>query len=95
QGGVEAVDVAAMSGGIAGGLGGAMAGGFAADGAATLAPDAEAPAYGGRLAPGFGTAGTLPSAPAPAPGWESLLAGEARAMLEAGQPEVMDLLTRR
>ncbi|WP_344234370.1 helix-turn-helix domain-containing protein, partial [Cupriavidus gilardii] len=50
---------------------------------------------------GFGTAGTLPSAPAPAPGgapapgWESLLAGEARAMLEAGQPEVMDLLTRR
>ncbi|UDM51697.1 nitrogen regulation protein NR(I) [Cupriavidus sp. MP-37] len=28
-------------------------------------------------------------------GWESLLAGEARAMLEAGQPEVMDLLTRR
>ncbi|ALD90895.1 chemotaxis protein CheY [Cupriavidus gilardii CR3] len=101
QGGVEAVDAAAMSGGIGGGLGGAMAGGFAADGAATLAPDAEAPAYGGRLAPGFGTAGTLPSAPAPAPGgapapgWESLLAGEARAMLEAGQPEVMDLLTRR
>ncbi|MNT14226.1 Nitrogen regulation protein NR(I) [compost metagenome] len=28
-------------------------------------------------------------------GWESLLAGEARAMLEAGQPEVMDVLTRR
>ncbi|CAG9181067.1 DNA-binding transcriptional regulator NtrC [Cupriavidus laharis] len=28
-------------------------------------------------------------------GWESLLAGEARAMLESGQPEVMDVLTRR
>ncbi|WP_432257453.1 nitrogen regulation protein NR(I) [Cupriavidus sp. TMH.W2] len=33
-------------------------------------------------------------APASA-GWESLLAGEARAMLESGQPEVMDALTRR
>jgi two-component system nitrogen regulation response regulator GlnG len=30
-----------------------------------------------------------------AAGWEHLLAGEARAMLEAGQPEVMDVLTRR
>ncbi|MFS8975510.1 nitrogen regulation protein NR(I) [Cupriavidus necator] len=30
-----------------------------------------------------------------AAGWESLLAGEARAMLESGQPEVMDVLTRR
>ncbi|WP_454721580.1 MULTISPECIES: nitrogen regulation protein NR(I) [Cupriavidus] len=28
-------------------------------------------------------------------GWENLLAGEARAMLESGQPEVMDALTRR
>ncbi|AQV94587.1 nitrogen regulation protein NR(I) [Cupriavidus necator] len=28
-------------------------------------------------------------------GWESLLASEARAMLESGQPEVMDALTRR
>jgi len=28
-------------------------------------------------------------------GWEHLLAGEARAMLESGQPEVMDALTRR
>jgi len=28
-------------------------------------------------------------------GWEHLLAGEARAMLESGQPEVMDVLTRR
>ncbi len=27
--------------------------------------------------------------------WESLLAGEARSMLEAGQTEVMDALTRR
>ncbi|WP_238263969.1 nitrogen regulation protein NR(I) [Cupriavidus pauculus] len=27
--------------------------------------------------------------------WESLLAGEAKSMLEAGQPEVMDALTRR
>jgi len=27
--------------------------------------------------------------------WESLLAGEAKTMLEAGQPEVMDALTRR
>ncbi len=30
-----------------------------------------------------------------AAGWEHLLAGEARAMLESGQPEVMDALTRR
>ncbi|CAG2126719.1 DNA-binding transcriptional regulator NtrC [Cupriavidus yeoncheonensis] len=28
-------------------------------------------------------------------GWENLLAGEARAMLESGQTEVMDVLTRR
>ncbi|MHA2943342.1 sigma 54-interacting transcriptional regulator [Ralstonia mannitolilytica] len=28
-------------------------------------------------------------------GWERALAGEAKAMLEAGQPDVMDLLTRR
>jgi two-component system nitrogen regulation response regulator GlnG len=28
-------------------------------------------------------------------GWEGLLAGEARAMLESGLPEVMDVLTRR
>ncbi|MCY1361246.1 nitrogen regulation protein NR(I) [compost metagenome] len=33
--------------------------------------------------------------PGTAAGWEHLLAGEARAMLEAGQPEVMDVLTRR
>ncbi|MCY1256224.1 DNA-binding transcriptional regulator NtrC [compost metagenome] len=37
---------------------------------------------------------TVVPAPASA-GWEGLLAGEARAMLEAGQPEVMDVLTRR
>jgi two-component system nitrogen regulation response regulator GlnG len=28
-------------------------------------------------------------------GWERALAGEAKAMLEAGQPDVMDVLTRR
>ncbi|WP_043946817.1 helix-turn-helix domain-containing protein, partial [Ralstonia solanacearum] len=28
-------------------------------------------------------------------GWERTLAGEAKAMLEAGQPDVMDALTRR
>ncbi|WP_456282532.1 nitrogen regulation protein NR(I) [Cupriavidus sp. JZ107] len=105
QGGAEAAEAGALgngmagglaggvAGGVAGGIAGAMGGGFAADGTATLSADAEGPAYGGRLAPGFGAAGALPSAPAP--GWESLLAGEARAMLEAGQPEVMDLLTRR
>ena len=27
--------------------------------------------------------------------WETLLAGEAKSMLESGQPEVMDALTRR
>ncbi|WP_317845739.1 helix-turn-helix domain-containing protein, partial [Cupriavidus cauae] len=66
------------------------------------------PGYGGRMAPAgaFGTPGTAgtpgmaglagsASAAAPAPGWETLLACEARAMLEAGQPEVMDALTRR
>ncbi|WP_029044308.1 MULTISPECIES: nitrogen regulation protein NR(I) [Cupriavidus] len=39
-------------------------------------------------------AGRVASAGAMA-GWENLLAGEARAMLESGQPEVMDALTRR
>jgi len=54
----------------------------------------------------LGDGGSMPvleAAPAPQPGrpalpvpdWESLLAGEARAMLESGQPEVMDILTRR
>ncbi|WER47160.1 nitrogen regulation protein NR(I) [Cupriavidus sp. WKF15] len=41
---------------------------------------------------------TAPAVSAPASltaGWENLLAGEARAMLESGQPEVMDALTRR
>jgi two-component system nitrogen regulation response regulator GlnG len=41
-------------------------------------------AYAGRAAATSGIAG-----------WEHLLAGEARAMLESGQPEVMDALTRR
>lgn len=36
-----------------------------------------------------------PAAAASMAGWENLLAGEARALLESGQPEVMDLLTRR
>lgn len=44
------------------------------------APQALAPAY---------------AAAAVTQSWESLLAGEAKTMLEAGQPEVMDLLTRR
>lgn len=35
------------------------------------------------------------AAPAVTQSWESLLAGEAKSMLEAGQPEVMDALTRR
>ncbi|SPC13695.1 nitrogen regulation protein NR(I) [Cupriavidus taiwanensis] len=47
-----------------------------------------------RAAPAASVVQVPASAPAAA-GWESLLAGEARAMLEAGQPEVMDLLTRR
>ncbi|MCG5262827.1 nitrogen regulation protein NR(I) [Cupriavidus gilardii] len=86
-----------LAGGLAGGIGGAAAAGLADAGTATVAPEAEAAGYGGRIAPGFGTAGApMPaSISAPAPGWESLLAGEARAMLEAGQPEVMDALTRR
>ncbi len=97
QGGGEAVEAGALANGLANGLAGAAAGGFAADGAASLVAEADAAGYGGRMAPGFGTAGaSLPaSVAAPAPGWESLLAGEARAMLEAGQPEVMDALTRR
>ncbi|WP_130391186.1 nitrogen regulation protein NR(I) [Cupriavidus agavae] len=41
------------------------------------------------------TAAPVFAAPALAQSWENLLAGEARTMLEAGQPEVMDLLTRR
>lgn len=45
---------------------------------------------------GYGArAGTVAMPSVPAPNWELLLAGEARAMLEAGQPEVMDILTRR
>ncbi|KAA0179949.1 nitrogen regulation protein NR(I) [Cupriavidus gilardii] len=100
--------VGASAGGMAGGMAAAGPGGFAADGAATLPNNAEAPGYGGRMVPtgAFGTPGTAgtpgmaglagsASAAAPAPGWETLLAGEARAMLEAGQPEVMDALTRR
>ncbi|SPA25016.1 nitrogen regulation protein NR(I) [Cupriavidus taiwanensis] len=47
-----------------------------------------------RPAPAAAVAQATVQAPAAA-GWESLLAAEARAMLEAGQPEVMDLLTRR
>lgn len=44
--------------------------------------------------PGLGTAPAYaPSAVAAS--WETLLAGEAKTMLEAGQPEVMDALTRR
>ncbi len=35
------------------------------------------------------------AAAAIAQSWENLLAGEAKSMLEAGQPEVMDVLTRR
>lgn len=62
--------------------------------------------YGGFAVPvaeaDTATAVRIAPAPSVAPvqaavsaGWESLLAGEARAMLESGQPEVMDLLTRR
>ncbi|SOZ16892.1 Nitrogen regulation protein NR(I) [Cupriavidus taiwanensis] len=64
--------------------------------------------YGGFAVPvaEADTATVVRTAPAPAvahaaqqataaAGWENLLAAEARAMLEAGQPEVMDLLTRR
>ncbi len=47
-----------------------------------------------RAAPAVAVAHAPQQAPAAA-GWETLLAAEARAMLEAGQPEVMDLLTRR
>jgi len=47
-----------------------------------------------RAAPAAAVAQAPVQAPAAA-GWESLLAAEARAMLEAGQPEVMDLLSRR
>ncbi|WP_454765568.1 nitrogen regulation protein NR(I) [Cupriavidus campinensis] len=45
-------------------------------------------------APGAGAAPAFAGS-AVAASWESLLAGEAKAMLEAGQPEVMDVLTRR
>ncbi len=41
-----------------------------------------------------GTVIAAPNAVVP-PAWELLLAAEARAMLEAGQPEVMDALTQR
>ncbi|MEM5278370.1 nitrogen regulation protein NR(I) [Cupriavidus taiwanensis] len=49
-----------------------------------------------RAAPAAAVVAAQAAQQAPAAaGWESLLAAEARAMLEAGQPEVMDLLTRR
>jgi len=51
-------------------------------------PPMTATAPGMASAPAF--AGNAVSA-----SWESLLAGEAKSMLEAGQPEVMDVLTRR
>ncbi|TPQ36521.1 nitrogen regulation protein NR(I) [Cupriavidus pinatubonensis] len=41
------------------------------------------------------TATSMPAPSSLAAGWETLLAGEAKAMLESGQPEVMDVLTRR
>ncbi|MFW6168184.1 MAG: helix-turn-helix domain-containing protein, partial [Ralstonia sp.] len=50
-----------------------------------VAPAAEVHALAG---------GTAAGASATA-GWERALAGEAKAMLEAGQPDVMDALTRR
>lgn len=84
----------AAMGGIHGG-GSAVVGGVSIPPAHDYAPAALAPEsepMGGYVP----RMGGLAPAPAPAaPGWEHLLAGEAKAMLEAGQPEVMDALTRR
>ncbi len=41
------------------------------------------------------TAAGVPAGASATAGWERALAGEAKAMLEAGQPDVMDALTRR
>ncbi|MGY8525194.1 nitrogen regulation protein NR(I) [Paracidovorax citrulli] len=82
---------------------GAPFGGMAGFGGGAAGPASNGGLAGGA---GFGTAGAgglagmgagmgAGTAAAPSPGWESLLAGEARSMLEAGQPEVMDALTRR
>lgn len=55
---------------------------------------AAPPALGGEADPALAYAGRVAAAGGIAR-WENLLAGEARAMLESGQPEVMDALTRR
>ncbi|MBN4668853.1 nitrogen regulation protein NR(I), partial [Pandoraea nosoerga] len=56
------------------------------------------PAYGGEPYGAGLSSDTLATTAAGASasaGWERALAGEAKAMLEAGQPDVMDALTRR
>ena len=59
------------------------------------------PVFGSEPSHGGEPYGVAPSADthavgaSVAAGWERALAGEAKAMLEAGQPEVMDALTRR
>ncbi|MHA6831486.1 nitrogen regulation protein NR(I) [Ralstonia pseudosolanacearum] len=55
-------------------------------------PPFGADAYAGAEAPVVAGAAAGASAVS---GWERALAGEARALLEAGQPDVMDALTRR
>ncbi|TWG86608.1 two-component system nitrogen regulation response regulator GlnG [Cupriavidus gilardii J11] len=69
-------------------FGGMPAGGAHEYAGTPVVSDTDGIGYGPR-------AGTVAMPAAPAPNWELLLAGEARAMLEAGQPEVMDILTRR
>ncbi|MGO4331525.1 nitrogen regulation protein NR(I) [Cupriavidus sp. 2TAF22] len=65
-----------------------------ADGHDPVDYGAAPPGMAGEPDAALAFAGRAASASALA-GWENLLAGEARAMLESGQPEVMDALTRR
>jgi two-component system nitrogen regulation response regulator GlnG len=72
--------------------------GGSAEPATESAVDAVSHAGAAETAPVFASHGggvAKPLAPSNAAAWEALLAGEARTMLESGQPEVMDLLTRR
>ncbi|MBB1633829.1 nitrogen regulation protein NR(I) [Cupriavidus sp. UME77] len=84
-----------------GGAGAARQAEFRAEGRADDADGHDAVDYGaapstlgGEPDTALAYAGRSAAASALA-GWEHLLAGEARAMLESGQPEVMDALTRR
>jgi two-component system nitrogen regulation response regulator GlnG len=60
------------------------------------AEQGKAPEQGMREAPELQTGGVvIPTTSSATGGWELTLAAEARTMLEAGQPDVMDALTQR